>query len=280
MTDQGERYDRIAHGYATWWAPVLEPAALALLDLVAEDAGRARRAVDVGTGTGTLALAAAERWPELGIVALDASEEMLAAARQAAATRGVPEASPGVTFTRGHADRLPLEDGSVDLVISSFVYQLVPSRGRALREAARILAPGGRLAYVTWLEGDVAFVPDTAFDEALEEVGLDSGRGEDEDDDRAGDVPSIAAGAAQARREGFREVAARAGMARYDFTPETYLGFLAEFDEEDLFRSLARDLRARLEEELLARLRALAPADLRVELPVVYVTGRRSATRG
>lgn len=279
MTDQGERYDRIADGYATWWAPVLAPAALALLDLVADDAAGARRAMDVGAGTGTLALAAAERWPDLAIVAVDASDEMLAVARRAAAARGIPEGAPGVTFTRAYADRLPAGDGSVDLVLSSFVYQLVPSRGRALGEAVRVLAPGGRLGYVTWLEGTVTFPPDAVFDEVLDAIGLDPAAGDGDDDGRAGDVPSVGAAAAQARRAGLRDVRAHAGAARHDFTPESYLGFLADFDEADLFGSLDPDLRARLEGELLARLRGLPPADLRLELPVVYVTGRRPATR-
>lgn len=279
VLDQGERYDRIADGYGTWWGPVLEPAALELLDFVAPDAATARRVVDVGTGTGTVALAAARRWPSLEVVGVDASEAMLAAARRAAEAARVPEGQPGVTFTRAYADRLPLDDASADLVLSSFVYQLVPSRGRALREAHRILAPGGRLAYVTWLEGATPFAPDAAFDDALEAVGLDP-RGDADDDGRAGDVPTPGAAAAQARRAGFRSVAAHAGAVRHDFTPESWLGFLAEFDEQDLFASLDRDLRGRLEEELLHRLRALAPADLRLELPVVYVTGRRSGPAG
>ena len=59
MIDQAERYDRIAAGYAQWWAPVLEPRATALLDRAAADVeAGARRLVDIGTGTGTLARAA------------------------------------------------------------------------------------------------------------------------------------------------------------------------------------------------------------------------------
>lgn len=270
MTDQGERYDRIAAGYARWWAPVLRPAALALLDLVAEDASRARTAVDVGTGTGTLATAAADRWRQLEVIAVDASDEMLAAARQHA-SRAVSER---VSWLHGRADRLPLPDAAADLVVSSFVYQLVPSRTRALREAVRVLRPGGRLGYVTWLAATVDWAPDAAFDDALEAVGLEP-RGDPENDGRAGDVPSARAGATQARRAGLREVRGHEGAVRHDFTPDSYLAFLAEFDEEDRFRALDPERRARLEAELLARLRSLSRDQLRLELPVVYVTGRR-----
>jgi SAM-dependent methyltransferase len=282
MTDQQARYDRIAEGYATWWAPVLAPAAFALLDLVAAEAQDSRRLVDVGTGTGTLAIAAAARWPHLEILAVDASEAMLSGAhRQAAARLGDP-ASPARTRLRiaqGTADRLPPDADGSDLVVSSFVYQLVPSRGRALREARRVLRPGGRLAYVTWLDGEVRFAGDRALDEALAAAGLEP-RGDLEEDGRAGDVPSVRAAADQLRRAGFRNATAHAGIVRHDFSPRSWLGFLAEFDEEDLFESLDPGARARLEHELLGRLEALSPDELRLELPVVYATGVRPGDGG
>jgi len=282
MTDQQARYDRIAEGYATWWAPVLAPAAVALLDLVAADAAHARRLVDVGTGTGTLAIAAAERWPHLEVVAVDASDAMLSGAHRDATVRLGDPSSPArarLRIAQGTADRLPSIADASDLVVSSFVYQLVPSRGRALREARRILRPGGRLAYVTWLDGEVRFAGDRALDEALAAVGLDP-RGEVDADGRAGDVPSVRAAADQLRRAGFRGVTAHAGVVRHDFAPRAWLGFLTEFDEEDLFRSLDAGVRARLESELLARLEALSPDELRLELPVVYATGIRPGDGG
>jgi len=79
--DQVARYDRIAAGYARWWAPVLVRDAEAVLDLVAADvAAGARRIVDLGTGTGTLGIAAVERWPDVEVVGIDASREMAVAA--------------------------------------------------------------------------------------------------------------------------------------------------------------------------------------------------------
>lgn len=56
MTDQGERYDRLATGYARWWAPVLAPAVDALLDVIDPEMAGRTRLVDIGTGTGQLAL--------------------------------------------------------------------------------------------------------------------------------------------------------------------------------------------------------------------------------
>ncbi len=134
MTDQTERYDRIAEGYATWWSPVHRPGTLALLDEVdAELASGARRLLDVGCGTGTLAAAAASRWPAVDIDAVDASGGMLAIAERVRAALE-PAAARRIRLAQAVADRLPFEDGSFDVVVSAFVLQLVPSRTRALRE--------------------------------------------------------------------------------------------------------------------------------------------------
>ena len=118
--------------------------------------------------------------------------------------------------------------------------------------------PGGRLAWVT----------------RLETVGLER-RGDAVDDGRAGDLPSVRAAADQVRRAGFRDVRAFRDSVMHAFTPESCLGFLAGFDEEDLFAGLDAGIRGRLDAELLGRLRTGPAADLRTERPVVYVTGVR-----
>ena len=85
------------------------------------------------------------------------------------------------------ADALPFEDGSFDAAMSSFVFQLVPSRARAFREIHRVLRPGGTLAYVTWLTDRSPFAPDRVFDALLDEYGFDDAEG----NDRGGDIPSV-----------------------------------------------------------------------------------------
>lgn len=272
MTGPEARYDGIAEGYAAWWAPVHRPATLALLDEVARavDAG-ARRILDVGTGTGTLATAAVRRWAGVEVDAVDASEGMLEIARREAAGLPGPAASR-LRLHRATAERLPFGDGTFDLVVSAFVLQLVPSRFRALREARRVLRPGGRLAYVSWLAGGEPFAADAAYDEALLEAGLEpreAGPGPD-------DVPSPGAAVAQLRRAGFSEAAARPDVLEHPFTPEGYLGFVSRFDDEDLFASLDGAARQALETGLLGRLRAMPAGRLTMRLPVVYATGRRS----
>lgn len=59
------------------------------------------------------------------------------------------------------------------------------------------------------------------------------------------------------------------------FSPESFLAFLARFDDEDVFATMDVETRATVEQDLLARLRALPADGLRIRLPVAYATARR-----
>jgi SAM-dependent methyltransferase len=267
-----ELYDRRAHLYERHWAPVLAPTALRLLELAAPWLpldGAGSTVLDVGVGTGTLALAAARRWAAADVVGVDPSAGMLAVARKA--TVGLPRP---VRLLSGAADAIPLPDASADLAFSSFVLQLVPHRLAALREIRRVLRPGGRLAYVTWLEAERPFAPDEAFDEAV--LDLDIDEPDDPDPVRAGDVASPGAATTQLRRAGFAAVGARAETLEHAWTPEGYLDYKLSYDEHALVTSLSRAQRRRL--VVLARdhLASLAAADFRWRAAVVFVWGQRS----
>lgn len=271
MTDQEARYDRIAEGYARWWAPVHRPATLSLLDEIGPAvAAGATRILDVGCGTGALAAAAVGSWPGVRVTGVDASAGMLAvAARELGDLDDTTR--DRVSLVQATADRLPFGDGAFDVVVTAFVLQLVPSRYRALREARRVLAPGGTLAHATWLAGG-SFPADDTYADALIAAGLES-----RDGGGAHDEPqSPAQAAAQLRRAGFADVTSRRSKVDHRYTPEGFLGFLACFDDEELFDTLQPAARAALEADLLARLRALPPDGLRMRLPIAVVTGRRS----
>jgi SAM-dependent methyltransferase len=272
VTDQGERYDRIAAGYAQWWAPVLERRAIELLDRAqdAVDAG-ARRLIDIGTGTGTLARAALRRWPAVRVTGIDLSSGMIAAAETEADRLLSPDERRRFTTRVAPADALPFQDATFDTAISSFVLQLVPNRFRALREIHRVLRPGGTVAYVSWLIDDRVFRPDIEFDALLDEIGI----GAREPDGRPYDIPSVDAAAAQLRRAGYHRVEAERAILDHQFTVEGYVRFLAEFDEEDLIASLSARERDRLLDGLRERLAGLPPADLLLRYPVVYARGIR-----
>lgn len=277
MTEQAARDGQVAEGYRRWWAPVLIHDAVATLDLVAGDvAAGARRILDVGTGTGTLGLAAVERWPGVVVTGIDASPEMVGLAlREADARLGAAD-RPRFDAVVAGADHLPFDAATFDLAVSSFVLQLVPSRARALREVRRVLRPGGRLAYVTWLADDRPFAGDRVFDAVLDELGLggDFGDGADTDDGAvSGDLASPRAAADGLRRTGFVRARAETGILEHRFDPESYVGFLAEFDEEDLFAGLVERRRSELVGRLRQRLAELPPDDLVLRLPIVRATG-------
>jgi ubiquinone/menaquinone biosynthesis C-methylase UbiE len=270
--DQGARYDRIAEGYARHWAPVIRPAAIRLLDHLAPllPAG-SPRVLDIGTGTGTLALGAVERWPAVRVTGIDASSEMAAWADGEADRRIAPARRPRFATVVAVADRLPFGNGTFDLAMSSFVLQLVPDRAAALAEARRVLRPGAPFGYVTWLrhrgEPDP---PDRIFEELLDELGFDPPA----PDPPARDPASPAAAAAGARRAGFRRVRAWADVVEHRWTARSYVDFLEGFAEESLFDELTDRERRVLRRQLHARLGELPPADLRLRLPIVYVVGR------
>lgn len=101
------------------------------------------RVLDLGSGGGIDVMLSARRVGPAGkAYGLDMTEEMLALAR-----RGAAEASvTNVEFLKGHIEEIPLPAESVDVVISNCVINLSVDKPAVLREARRVLVPGGRFA--------------------------------------------------------------------------------------------------------------------------------------
>jgi len=99
--------------------------------------------LDLGSGAGADVLISARRVGETGkAIGLDMTDEMLELARRNAADAGVTN----VEFHKGYIEDIPLPDASVDVVISNCVINLSGDKDAVLREAARVLRPGGRFA--------------------------------------------------------------------------------------------------------------------------------------
>ena len=131
--------------YERYLVPALfAPCASQLLDLVAVEAGD--RVLDVACGTGIVArLAAARAGPGGAVAGADLNQGMLEVA--AAAATDLPT---GIEWHRADAAALPLPDGAFDVVCCQQGLQYCTDRSRALREAWRVLAPGGRVAVAVW----------------------------------------------------------------------------------------------------------------------------------
>ena len=105
--------------------------------------GKAPRVLDLATGTGDLAVDIARMHPDATVIGLDPSRQMLAIAERKLASRGLADR---VTLVRGDAQHLPYRDAEMDAATIAFGIRNVPDRLAALREMARVVRPGGRVA--------------------------------------------------------------------------------------------------------------------------------------
>jgi ubiquinone/menaquinone biosynthesis C-methylase UbiE len=123
-------------GLAPTWETRIGPHHLWAIDLALADVPEPRRALDLGTGTGVVAKALVERYPEAEVVGIDVSPGMIEEAR-----RTTPEElATRVRFEVGDAAALACPDGDFELVVLS---NMIPFYD----ELARVVAPGGTIVF-------------------------------------------------------------------------------------------------------------------------------------
>jgi len=162
-----ERYGKIARGEQTFCCPTCGPTTtdqcLAVgytaedLRLVPElavlgvgcgnptalaDLTEGETVLDLGSGAGIDAFLAAKKVGEGGrVIGVDMTEDMVAKGRQLAREHGFAN----VEFRLGYIDQLPVDSGTVDVIISNCVINLTPDKLASFKEVYRVLKPGGRI---------------------------------------------------------------------------------------------------------------------------------------
>jgi arsenite methyltransferase len=108
------------------------------------------RVVDLGSGAGfDCFIAAGKVGPQGRVVGIDMTEEMLAKSRKTAQAMGLSN----VEFREGILEKLPVEDGWADVVISNGVINLCADKQQVLSEIWRVLRPGGHLQFADIANG-------------------------------------------------------------------------------------------------------------------------------
>ena len=129
-------------GLAPTWETRIGPHHFGAMDLALADLPAPRQVLDLGTGTGVVAIALAERYPEAEVVGIDLSPGMI----EVACHKLSPELGDRVRFEVGDASALSCPDDSFDLVVLS---NMIPFYD----ELGRVVAPGGTLV-LSFSRGD------------------------------------------------------------------------------------------------------------------------------
>ena len=268
QAETADLYDRIAADYQEWWAPVIAPAALHLLDLVAPTvADRPRaRLVDVGAGTGTLARAAVARWPGIRATAVDPSPGMLAVGAGGGGTRPrvVRRASADLADRLGRAAAARRRQRGRRRCLRSRSSTCAAGSPPCERRTA-VLRPGGTVAVVTWLAARLA----------VRALGPLQDRHPRAGSRAIGDrrslsaVPQRAFRSGPRRRAGFRRAHAFSGIVEKQWTPDAYVACTFEAEDRDFVAALDQPTRQRLEARSARRLAPLEPSAFAYRDPVI-----------
>ena len=253
--DVAARARREAESYREFWAPVLlEPARR----LVHELAGPGvREVLDVGAGVGSSFPDLATTFPGARVTETDRAREMIALA-PATAARAVMDAA-----------HLAAKSGAIDRVVMSFMLFHLPEPLAGLREARRVLAPGGAVGLLTWA-AEMTSPAMRAWVECLDEFGKPALK----KTNHAG-VGSPAILEAMLAEAGFAAIRAWTEEITAQFSAERLIRMRTELAaSRPRFDALAPGVQTEFLAEIRQRLARLAPEDFLGRATVVFAIGR------
>src|SRR3954471_4824702 len=147
-----ETWDKMAAGWEKrreWMMRITAPANDWVAEKLAPEPGQT--ILDIAAGTGDLGFMVAERVGGEGrVISTDFAEDMVDVARRNGEGRGLGN----VEYRVMDAERMDLEDDSVDGVVCRWGYMLMADPGAALKETRRVLRDGGRLSFAVWRTPD------------------------------------------------------------------------------------------------------------------------------
>lgn len=152
-------YDLGVERYEDLWSPIILPAATALVPWLGLRVDSV--VADVGAGTGALLDSLRAASPEGRVISLDASRQMLRVALERRAAFAV----------QADASALPLATGTAHVVVMAFMLFHLEDPPGAVREAARVLRPAGRVGIVTWSSEETEGA-ESVWERGLAEAGL------------------------------------------------------------------------------------------------------------
>lgn len=249
------RYDATAQAYRTWWAPVLVRAAGAILPELPLEA--AARIIDIGTGVGSLYSMLREAAPGAQIIGLDRSAGMLSLA------------PPRMQRAIGDARWLPLASHSADIALMFFVLFHVERPIEALREARRVLRPGGWVAAITWAT-DMDSAANRLWTQCLHKHGAAPQASTNHD---ALDSPQKLESLMQ--QAGFAHVRAFERELAFDFTADHFVSLKSGVGiDSRCLQTLCLPSRKACIADVSRQIGALGPAGLRATARLVYALAR------
>lgn len=133
-------YGALAADYDRRWATYVRASTSLALDIV--PLSRGMRVVDIGCGTGVLLERLLDREPSAQCLGVDLTTEMLRVAAQRLGRRA--------TLIRASGTQLPIRDRALDLAVSTSALHYLRDPARLIREARRVLVPGGTLVVSDW----------------------------------------------------------------------------------------------------------------------------------